>query len=74
MTHRVGPKGQVVIPKNLREALGLVPGDEVDFSLDGYTVRVERVGAPDRLMGSCAGLDLVGALEAERAREQARGR
>ena len=31
MTHRVGPKGQVVIPKALREELGIEPGDEVSF-------------------------------------------
>lgn len=31
MTHRVGPKGQVVIPKALRDGLGLSNGDEVVF-------------------------------------------
>src|SRR5487761_2532865 len=31
MTHRVGAKGQIVIPKDLRERAGLVPGADVEF-------------------------------------------
>jgi antitoxin PrlF len=42
MTHRVGPKGQVVIPKAIRDELGIEPGDEVVFELDGKDVRVRR--------------------------------
>lgn len=33
MTARMGAKGQVVIPKALRERANLHPGDEVDFEL-----------------------------------------
>jgi AbrB family looped-hinge helix DNA binding protein len=31
----VSRKGQVVIPRDVREALGIRPGDTLDFVLDG---------------------------------------
>ncbi|MEQ8717746.1 MAG: AbrB/MazE/SpoVT family DNA-binding domain-containing protein [Acidimicrobiales bacterium] len=40
MTHRVGPKGQVVIPKELRDEFGIEPGDEVSFWRHGDHVAV----------------------------------
>ena len=33
-------KGQVTIPKKVRTALGLKPGDEVDFDMNGSKVIV----------------------------------
>jgi AbrB family looped-hinge helix DNA binding protein len=51
MTHRVGRKGQVVIPKAFRMAIRLEPGDEVTFSQEGNAIRLERVVSPDTLMG-----------------------
>lgn len=38
---RVTSKGQVTIPKEIREALGIEPGDEVSFeeTETGYTIR-----------------------------------
>jgi AbrB family looped-hinge helix DNA binding protein len=37
-----------VIPKALRDRLGILPGDEVDFVLEDGAVRVEpRRGGPD---------------------------
>jgi AbrB family looped-hinge helix DNA binding protein len=42
MTHKVGIKGQVVIPKAIREEIGIEPGDEVAFEADGAEVRVRR--------------------------------
>jgi AbrB family looped-hinge helix DNA binding protein len=44
MTHKVGIKGQVVIPKAIRDQIGIEPGDEVIFEPDGTDVRVRRVG------------------------------
>ena len=38
MIHRVGAKGQVVIPKDLRDRLGLHPGAAVDFALEGERI------------------------------------
>jgi AbrB family looped-hinge helix DNA binding protein len=43
MTHKVGVKGQVVIPKAIRDEIGIKPGDEVTFEPDGAEVRVRRV-------------------------------
>jgi AbrB family looped-hinge helix DNA binding protein len=43
MTHKVGAKGQVVIPKEIRDRIGIRPGDEVTFDADGGEVRVRRV-------------------------------
>lgn len=38
---RVTTKGQVTIPKEVREAMGIRPGDEVVFeeTTDGYVIR-----------------------------------
>lgn len=69
MTHRVGPKGQVVIPKAIRDELGLQPGDRVEFELDGGVVRLRPVRSMGGLGGTFRGFDLVGALEADRRAE-----
>jgi AbrB family looped-hinge helix DNA binding protein len=70
MTSRVGPKGQVVIPKNMRDQLGISPGDEVDFALDGAAVRVELVRETKSLRGSLAAHGLVSALEGDHRTER----
>ncbi len=44
---RVTAKGQVTIPQEIREALGLLPSTEVEFVIDGNAVTIRR--APVRV-------------------------
>jgi AbrB family looped-hinge helix DNA binding protein len=39
---RITSKGQVTIPQEIREALGLLPHAEVEFELDGDAVRLRK--------------------------------
>ena len=39
---KVGPKGQVVIPKVFRKTLGITPGSKVIFELHGGKLLVKR--------------------------------
>lgn len=71
MTSRVGAKGQVVIPKELRDQLGLEPGDEVTFWREGDHVAVRRRRDAPPLKGRFAGRELVEHLERERAADRA---
>lgn len=72
MTYRVGTKGQVVIPKELRVQLGIEPGDEVNFWLhdDHLAVRPAANRAP--LRGRFSDSALTDELERERAADRAR--
>lgn len=46
---RVTDKGQITIPKELRDALGIDPGTEVEFERVVDTIVVRRArGAPSR--------------------------
>ena len=69
MTHLVGPKGQIVIPKEMRDRLGLRPGDPVRFQLVGNAVLVEAAAPRVARRGLLAGLPLVEMLEADRRAE-----
>lgn len=39
---RMTSKGQVTIPQDIRNRLGLLPYSEVEFELDGDSVRVRK--------------------------------
>jgi AbrB family looped-hinge helix DNA binding protein len=43
MMSSVSPKGQVTIPQQIRERLGIKPKDRVIFRLEGNTVRIEPI-------------------------------
>ena len=69
MTHRIGSKGQVVIPKQLRERTGLHPGTEVEFELEGDRVVLARRAAGEGLGGRFARSGMAARLLVDRARE-----
>jgi AbrB family looped-hinge helix DNA binding protein len=46
---RITSKGQVTIPMDIREKLGLLPNTEVEFEIDRDAVRVKKAtGRQDR--------------------------
>lgn len=72
MTYRVGPKGQVVIPKELRDELGIEPGDEVSFWRHEDHVALRPAGRQRPLRGRFRGSNLTDELKHERAMDQTR--
>lgn len=48
---RLTSKGQVTIPLEIREALGLLPQTEVEFEIDGDAVRIRKARRPARSRG-----------------------
>jgi AbrB family looped-hinge helix DNA binding protein len=69
MTHRVGAKGQIVIPKDLRERTGLHPGADVEFELDGQRVSIKAARDHASLGGRFAQSGMAERLLEDRSRE-----
>ncbi len=62
----------MVIPKPMRDRLGIAPGDMVQFEIYGGAVRVEAVRRSASLRGRFAALKLTECLETDRRRERLR--
>lgn len=78
MTYKVGPKGQVVLPKAMRERLGIHPGDEVRFDEGEGEITVRKAESKAdvlaRLVGSLpeTGVDPLDVLMEEKRRDRER--
>jgi AbrB family looped-hinge helix DNA binding protein len=69
MTQRIGAKGQVVIPKDLRERAGLGPGADVDFEAVDEGIVVRRAERPFALRGRFAKSGMAERLLEDRGNE-----
>lgn len=49
LTSTISEKGQVTIPKKLRDALGIRPGDRLEFETRGDAIRIRKRPDLDRL-------------------------
>ena len=69
MTSRLSSKGQVTIPKRVRDILRAKPGDGIAYEIEGEVVRIRRIGAFDAAFhrGLSATLDEWGSEEDEKA-------
>jgi len=69
MTGRIGAKGQIVIPKAVRDRAHLHAGDEVEFELDDDRITLVVRRQPARLGGRFAGSGMAARLLEDRALE-----
>jgi antitoxin PrlF len=70
MTQKMGAKGQVVIPKDLRKQANLGPGDDVTFEpVDDGGIVVRKTGGRTPLRGRFAKSGMAARLLEDRRRE-----
>lgn len=65
----MGTKGQVVIPKGLRDQMNLHPGDEVNFELNDGQIVLRASRLPVALGGRFARSGMASRLLKDRGRE-----
>ncbi len=58
---RVSAKGQVTIPKRVRDRAGLLPGSDVEFIVEGNVIKLRRAARDKR--GTTRGERFVAAIE-----------
>jgi len=72
---KIGERGQVTIPKNLRERYGLQPNVDVDFVDDGNGIRVVKRSEGAKRVASIRGtIKLKYAQSVDEYIEEIRGR
>ena len=69
MTSRIGAKGQVVIPKAIRDQAQLHPGDEVEIEIDKDRIVIAARRHPRALGGRFADSGMAARLLEDRQRE-----
>lgn len=69
MTSKIGAKGQVVIPKAIRDQVQLHPGDEVEVGLQDERIVITARRRTDGLAGRFAQSGMAARLLDDRAHE-----
>lgn len=72
MRVRLSTKGQLIIPRDVRRALGLQPGTQLDLEVIRRKIVLEpaiQTSAIESLYGRYAGADLLGGLEQDHQKE-----
>ncbi len=70
---KITTKGQVTIPKEIRDQVHFRPGDEVEFAVEGEKVVMQKKGAKERFMATCGAVKMT-AAEHDRILQQIRPR
>jgi len=57
LRRRIDELGRIVVPQSMRQALGLVPGTEIDFILEGKHVLIRASQTACKVCGSINDVD-----------------
>ena len=68
----VSSKGQIAIPKNVREALNLSEGAKLTLEVKGQRIVLSKEPAWKKLRGAASGHDLIRLFAAHRKQERER--